>query len=200
MATSHPPSLLNRLSTVVWSVGLLIGIMWCLEATDRLIPALNLEQYGIYPRNIQRWYGIFCAPFLHGSWRHLLMNTPPFILFGGLIAFHSLGDLWIVSAIAALISGIGVWVIAPAQTITLGASGVIFGYFGFLLFRGLFERSGVSLFISMIIAVSYGGLIWQVFPTEPHISWQAHLFGFIGGVLAASLYSLPGEPQRSELP
>ncbi|NEQ97797.1 MAG: rhomboid family intramembrane serine protease [Cyanothece sp. SIO2G6] len=191
MTTSHPQSLAKRLSTVLWSVGLLISLMWFLEISDRVIPVLNLEQYGIYPRNMQRWYGIFCAPFLHGSWQHLVTNTPPFILFGGLIAIHSLGDLWVVSAIATLVSGIGVWLIAPAQTITLGASGVIFGYFGFLLFRGLFERSLVSLFISVAIAVSYGGLIWQVFPTEPHISWQAHLFGFIGGVLAASLYSFP---------
>ncbi|MGK7891724.1 MAG: rhomboid family intramembrane serine protease [Leptolyngbyaceae cyanobacterium] len=200
MATSHPQSFSKRLAVVLWSLGLLISLMWCLEAADRLLPMLNLEQYGIYPRNLQRWYGIVCAPFLHGSWRHLLMNTPPFIIFGGLIALQSLGDLWIVSAIATLVSGIGVWLIAPAQTITLGASGVIFGYFGFLLFRGLFERSFVSLFISIAIAVSYGGLIWQVFPTEPHISWQAHLFGFIGGVLAASLYSLPEEQKRSEWP
>lgn len=157
------------------------------------MPGLRLDTYGIIPRNLQHWYGIIAAPFLHGSWQHLLMNTPPFIIFGSLIAIHSLGDLWIVSVITALVSGIGVWLISPANSITVGASGVIFGYFGFLLFRGIFERNLSSLFVSVAIAVLYGSLIWQVLPSQPHISWQAHLFGFIGGILAASLYRLPEE-------
>ena len=185
------PSFSKRLPAVLWSIGILISIMWALEVVDTVLPNLNLDYYGIHPRNLQRWYGILFAPFLHGSWQHLLMNTPPFIIFGSLIAIHCLGDLWVVSSITALVSGIGVWLIAPANSVTLGASGVIFGYFGFLLFRGIFERNLTSLFVSVAIAVLYGSLIWQVFPSAPHISWQAHLFGFIGGVLAASLYSLP---------
>ena len=181
----------KRLPAVLWSIGILVSIMWALELLDTVLPHLNIDYYGIHPRNLQRWYGILLAPFLHGSWQHLLMNTPPFIIFGSLIAIHCLGDLWVVSVITALVSGIGVWLISPANSITLGASGVIFGYFGFLLFRGIFERNLTSLFVSVAIAVLYGSLIWQVFPSAPHISWQAHLFGFIGGVLAASLYSLP---------
>lgn len=168
----------------------MVGIMWALEIADTLLP-MQLDYYGIHPRNLQRWYGILCAPFLHGNWPHLLMNTPPFIIFGGLIAIQCLSDLWIVSIITALVSGIGVWLIAPVGTVTLGASGVIFGYFGFLLFRGIFERNMSSLFMSAAIAVLYGSMIFQVFPTESHISWQAHLFGFIGGILAASLYRMP---------
>lgn len=191
LSSSSKPSFSKRLPAVLWSIGILVSIMWALELVDTVFPSLYLDSYGIYPRNLQRWYGILIAPFLHGSWQHLLMNTPPFIIFGGLIAIHCLGDLWVVSLITALVSGIGVWLISPAGTVTLGASGVIFGYFGFLLFRGIFERNLSSLFVSVAIAVLYGSLIWQVFPTQPHISWQAHLFGFIGGILAASLYSLP---------
>ena len=188
---SSKPSFSKRLPAVLWSIGILISIMWALELMDMILPNLQLDYFGIHPRNLQRWYGILAAPFLHGSWSHLLMNTPPFIIFGGLIAIHCLGDLWVVSIITALVSGIGVWLIAPSNSVTLGASGVIFGYFGFLLFRGIFERNLSSLFVSVAIAVLYGSLIWQVFPSSPQVSWQAHLFGFIGGILAASLYRLP---------
>ena len=192
LSTSSKSSFSKRLPAVMWSIGTLVGIMWVLELLDTIL-RLNLEQYGIHPRSVQHWYGILAAPFLHSSWQHLWMNTLPFIIFGSLIAIHCLGDLWVVSGITALVSGIGVWLIAPSYSVTVGASGVIFGYFSFLLFRGIFERNLTSLFVSVAIAVLYGSLVWQVFPTHPQVSWQAHLFGFLGGILAASLYRLPEE-------
>jgi membrane associated rhomboid family serine protease len=96
-------------------------------------------------------------------------------------------DFFVVTIITMLVSGFGVWLTAPAYSIHIGASGVIFGYFGFLLLRGYFERSFAAILFSLIVGLLYGGLIWGVLPLQYGISWQGHLFGFIGGALAARL-------------
>jgi membrane associated rhomboid family serine protease len=96
-------------------------------------------------------------------------------------------DFFVVTIITMLVSGLGVWLTAPAYSIHIGASGVIFGYFGFLLLRGYFERSFAAILFSLIVGLLYGGLIWGVLPLQYGISWQGHLFGFIGGALAARL-------------
>ena len=86
-----------------------------------------------------------------------------------------------------LFSGIGVWLFAQPNSITVGASGIIFGYLGFLMFRGIFQRNIPSIAVSLIVFFLYGGMIWGVLPSNPHISWMAHLFGFIGGVWTARM-------------
>ena len=167
-------------------VGLLV-LMWLLELIDWSLPQLRLDNYGIHPQNISWLPGIIIAPLLHGSWTHLTANTPPLLIFGGLVSLQGLRRFWLVTIVSILISGLGVWLFSPYYAITVGASGVIFGYFGFLLLRGLFARSISSILISLIVGFLYGGTIWGVLPSSPNVSWQAHLFGFLGGALAASL-------------
>ncbi len=126
-------------------------------------------------------------PFLHGSFAHLAANTLPFVTFGWLIMLRETRDFFIVSALTILVSGFGVWLTGAPNSVHIGASGLIFGYFGFLLLRGYFERSFTSIAISLIVGFFYGGLIWGVLPSQPGVSWQAHFFGFVGGILAAQL-------------
>ena len=173
-------------ASIISLVSLLV-IMWLLELVDWSLPQLRLDNYGIHPRNISWLPGIAIAPLLHGSWTHLIANTPPLFIFGGLVSLQGLRRFWLVTVVSILISGLGVWLFSPSYAITVGASGVIFGYFGFLLLRGLFARSIGSILISLIVSFVYGGTIWGVLPSSPNVSWQAHLFGFLGGVLAASL-------------
>ena len=159
--------------------------MWGLELMDWLTPGLYLDWFGIHPRSLPGLLGIFVAPVLHSSWSHLLTNTSPFLIFGGLIALNSATEYWIVTLGCALISGLGVWVVSPPQTVTVGASGVIFGYFGYLLLRGFFERKVSSIIISLAVGFFYGSILFQVIPSERGISWSAHFFGLVGGVLIA---------------
>jgi membrane associated rhomboid family serine protease len=149
----------------------------------------GLNAFGIVPHSLIGLRGILFAPFLHGGFYHVAANTAPFIILGWLVMLRKISDFYFVSVVSAIASGLGTWLIGSPCSVHVGVSGVIFGYFGYLLFRGYFERSFVAIAISIAIAVTYGGLIWGVFPTNPYISWEGHLFGFIGGIIAAKFLS-----------
>jgi membrane associated rhomboid family serine protease len=149
----------------------------------------GLNALGIVPHSLIGLRGIIFAPFLHGGFYHVAANTAPFIVLGWLVMLRNINDFYFVSVISAFVGGLGTWLVGRPCSVHIGASGVIFGYFGYLLFRGYFERSFVAIAISIAIALTYGGLIWGVFPTQAYISWEGHLFGFIGGIIAAKILS-----------
>jgi membrane associated rhomboid family serine protease len=184
----------RELRTQLFTLGSLVALMWAIEIIDH-VPGFNLDMYGIIPRNITGLRGILFAPFLHGNFPHLIANTVPFLTLGWLVMLRNTRDFWTVSIIAAIVGGLGTWLIAPTYSIHIGASGVIFGYLGFLLSRGYFERNFASMALSVTVGILYGSLIWGVLPQRPGISWQGHLFGFIGGVLAARFLSTPKPPK-----
>jgi membrane associated rhomboid family serine protease len=161
--------------------------MWFLELLNWLFPQLQLDSYGIRSQDFSWLPGIIIAPWLHGSWAHLMANTLPFLIFGGLILLQGVGIFWLVTSISMLVSGVGVWLFCPPSVVTVGASGIIFGYFGFLLSRGLLTRTKSAIAIFLIVIFLYGGMIWGILPSSPNVSWQAHLFGFMGGVFSANL-------------
>jgi membrane associated rhomboid family serine protease len=130
---------------------------------------------------------ILFAPFLHVGFGHVAANSVPFFALGMLVLLRSGRDFIIVSLVALGISGLGVWLIAPAHTVHLGASGVIFGYLGYLWARGAFERSVPAISAALIATLLYGGIWWGILPGQVGVSWQGHLFGFLGGILAAYL-------------
>lgn len=168
-------------------LGGFIICIWLLEIVDLFIFRNALNLYGIRPRNIIGLRGILFAPFLHGGLGHLMANTIPFLVLGWLVMLREVSDFFIVSVITILTSGLGVWLFGSANSIHIGASGLIFGYFGFLLSRGYFERSATGIAFSLFVGVLYGSLIWGVLPIRNGISWEGHLFGFLGGILAARL-------------
>jgi len=174
----------------------LVVLLWAIEAVDVFVFRGALDQwFGIRPRSLSGLWGILFAPFLHGSFSHLLANTVPLVTLGWLVMLRRTSDWLSVSVVAAVCSGLGTWLIGAPFSTHIGASGVIFGYFGFLLLRGYFERSFVAIAFSMLVTFLYGGIILGTLPffNAPNISWEGHLFGFLGGALAAWLLSQPSE-------
>lgn len=167
-----------------------LGIMWVVECANFMVGG-SLDAYGLVPHSIQGLRGIVFAPFLHGSFAHLIANTLPYLTLGWLVMLRRTSDFVWTSIVVMLISGLGTWLIAPSNSVHVGASGVIFGYLGFLISRGYFERGFIAILLSLTIGVLYGGLIWGVLPGNSGISWQGHLFGFIGGICAARLLITP---------
>jgi membrane associated rhomboid family serine protease len=179
----------GELKTQAKILGSLVAVFWIITFINEIFLRGRLNSLGILPHNPIGLRGILFAPFLHGGFYHVAANTVPFIVLGWLVMLRNISDFYFVSIIAALVGGLGTWLIGDPRSVHIGASGVIFGYFGYLLFRGYFERSFVAIAISLVIAVTYGSLIWGVLPTRSYISWEGHLFGFIGGIIAAKLLS-----------
>jgi len=179
----------RELKTHTTILGGAIAIMWILEIIDLFFLRGRLNAYGIRPHTIIGLRGILFAPFLHAGLGHLIANTIPFLTLGWLIMLRETSDFFIVTAITTLVSGLGVWLFGNPYSVHIGASGVVFGYLGFLLLRGYFERSFIAIALSLIVGFFYSGVIWGILPTQRGISWEGHLFGFIGGILAARLLS-----------
>ncbi|MEQ9001434.1 MAG: rhomboid family intramembrane serine protease [Coleofasciculus sp. B1-GNL1-01] len=169
-------------------LGGLVAVMWGLELIDLIIFQGALNRYGIFPRTIIGLRGILFAPFLHGGLPHLIANTVPFLTLGWFVMLQETSDFFIVTAITMVVSGLGVWLLG-SPGVHIGASGLVFGYLGFLLLRGYFQRNVPSILLSLIVGFLYGGAIWGILPTVPGVSWEGHLFGFIGGIIAARLLS-----------
>jgi membrane associated rhomboid family serine protease len=164
-----------------------IAIFWTLEIADFLVFHGSLDSYGIRPHNIMGLRGIIFAPFLHGGFPHLIANTIPFLTLGWLTMIQQTKDFYIASIMSALVGGAGVWLFGSPNSVHIGASILIYGYLGFLLLRGYFQKNFPSIALSIFVAIAYGGLIWGVFPSQMAVSWQGHLFGFIGGAIAAKM-------------
>lgn len=161
-----------------------IGLMWTVEIVDWFI-GYDLDNWGIHPRRLRGLAGIVSATFLHGGFAHLSANTVPLFFLGLLISLGGMRHLVQVSSWIVLLGGAGVWMIGKQNSVHLGASGLVFGYFGYLLLRGVFDRSVRSLLVGLVVLLLYGGLIWGVLPTDPHVSWEGHLCGLIAGALAS---------------
>jgi membrane associated rhomboid family serine protease len=174
----------------------MVLLMWALEIVDAALDN-RLDRQGIVPREAEGLDGVIAAPFLHAGFGHLIANTVPFVAMGLVIGLEGPLRLLGVTAIAALVSGIGTWLVAPADTIHLGASGVVFGYATYLIARGLFNRRPVEIAIGAVVAVLWGGALLAGLEPQEGISWQGHLFGAIGGVVAARVLSDRREPGRS---
>jgi len=177
------------------ALGALVAIMWAVELVNAL-DSYRLDRDGIVPRNLSHLDGVLFAPFLHASLSHLLGNTVPFVILGFAIALAGARRLLLVSLIVALVSGLGTWLTAPGGTVTVGASGVVFGYAAYIISRGLFDRRMVEVVPAIIVALLFGGALISDLIPHSGISWEAHLFGGIGGVLAAAGLArpAPGRP------
>jgi len=170
------------------TLGGALGTFWTALGANTLLGGA-LYQFGVIPRTLIGLRGILFAPFIHGSVAHLAANTIPFVVLGWLTLIQGRGRFTRVTLAAMLGSGLMAWVLGAPGSVHIGASGVIFGYLGFLMLTGWFERKFWNIALSVGVTAAWGGLVFGVMPGQVGISWQAHLGGFIGGVLAARALS-----------
>ena len=183
------------MSTVVREARVRLGLplvvvasMWLVELANILTRGALLG-LGIRPRTLEGVWGIVFAPFLHASLAHLAANTIPCLVLGWLVALRGMKEFWFVTGWVILVGGGGVWLLGRPFSLHVGASGLVFGYLGFLLARGVLERSFQAALLSLVALFLYGGAIWGLIPSTGGISWEGHLFGIIAGILAARLLS-----------
>jgi membrane associated rhomboid family serine protease len=165
----------------------IVAVMWVLEVINSL-DSNRLDNDGaILPHNFDHVWSIFTSPFLHVSYQHLIDNTIPFVFMGVIIALRGAGRLALVTLVVIVIGGLGTWLISPSNEPTVGASGVVFGYATYLFTRGLFDRSVLDILVGVVVGVVWGGALLASIVPHTGVSWQAHVCGAIGGVVAAWL-------------
>ncbi|MGH3492050.1 MAG: rhomboid family intramembrane serine protease [Sciscionella sp.] len=167
------------------------AVLYLVEAVNSALGD-RLAHDGIRPRTLSGLWGILDAPLIHGSWEHLLHNTIPVLLFGFLALSVGLVPWISATVLIWLLSGVGVWLTGASATSVVGASGLAFGWLAFLLVRGFLTRSVAQILIAVVLFVYWGSVLFGLLPWQPSISWQAHVFGAVGGVLAALLTAKAG--------
>jgi membrane associated rhomboid family serine protease len=189
MSTPKPP--LRRRAHVQLGglelLGLMVALMWAVEVINTL-DGQRLDGSGaIFPHNVDRLWGIFTAPFLHVSFQHLEANTIPLVFMGVIIALEGARRLAAATIIVIIVAGIGAWLIAPSNNEIVGASGLVFGYATYLFARGLFNRSALEVLVGGIVGFVWGGALLTSVVPHYGVSWQDHVAGAVGGIVAAAL-------------
>jgi membrane associated rhomboid family serine protease len=163
----------------------IVALMWLVEVINA-IDSYGLDSDGIVPRSFSHLWAIFTSPFIHANFSpHLLDNTIPLVFMGVFIALRGAARLAAVTAIVIVVGGLGTWLIAPSNTVTIGASGVVFGYATYLFARGVFNRSVLEILIGLVVGAVWGAALLSSIVPHTGVSWQAHVCGAIGGVVAA---------------
>lgn len=170
-------------TAAAWSGGFVV-VLWLVEILDTLLGG-RLDREGIEPGTTDGLSGVLVAPLLHAGWGHLVANSVPLLVLGFLLLLSGVGRWLAVTAVVWVVGGLGTWLTGGPGTIHLGASVLVFGWLVYLLLRGLFSRRPGHVVLGVVVLLVYGGLLWGVLPGTPGVSWQGHLFGAVGGGLAA---------------
>ncbi|MBD0856553.1 rhomboid family intramembrane serine protease [Corynebacterium striatum] len=165
------------------AVGFLV-VEWLVQIINFLIFGGALSNYGIRPLDFNGIWGIFTAPLLHANFEHLIGNSVPGAIFCFLIGLSGRKAWWEATIITVLVAGIGTWLLGGPGTSHIGASSLVYGWLAYLIIRGLFNRSFSQTALGVVLGFAYSGLVWGVLPVYEGVSWQGHLFGAIGGVIA----------------
>nr|WP_246372284.1 rhomboid family intramembrane serine protease [Gordonia humi] len=176
-------------------MAVITAVLFAVELLDVVMNG-RLDQHGIVPRTWSGLLGVVWAPFLHADFAHLISNLLPGLVLGFFVLLS--GRAVVVTAVVWVVSGLGVWLIAPSTSVTVGASGIVFGWLTFLIVRGLFSRDVWQVLGGVVIAVIYGGILWGLLPGRESVSWQGHLFGAVGGVLAAWIVATTGGDKQKK--
>jgi membrane associated rhomboid family serine protease len=174
-----------------------IGLIWAVQVLDWAMSYKLTEDYAIFPRSVSHLGDIFSAPFLHQSWQHIEGNSGPLFVFGFLAAYRGVRRFLIVTLFIAVTSGMTVWLFQNPSTATVGASGLVFGYFGYVVVKGLFDHHMIDVLIGCVMALSFAYLLTSALPGTQGVSWLAHLGGLVGGVLAGWLFREQGEEKAA---
>jgi len=183
-------------------MGVFLAVLWILQVANWADGYRLDTEFGILPEHLSRLPDIFTAPFLHFSWQHIEGNSVPFFVLGVLAAYRSIARFLLLTLIVAVTSGLAVWLFQASNELTVGASGLIFGYFGYVLVRGFFDRNLVDIGVGLVAGVLYWTILEVAIPGTPGVSWIGHVGGLVGGVLAAWLLrsATPWRPVRASRP
>jgi membrane associated rhomboid family serine protease len=165
-------------------VGAFLGLLWLIQLINWADSYHLDNQFGILPHHESRLGDIFTAPLLHFSWPHLEGNSIPLLVLGFLAAYRGITRFITVTLIVAITSGLAVWFFQSGNELTVGASGLIFGYFGYVLVRGIFDRNLIDIAVGILAGVLYFSILTVAIPGTPGVSWIGHAGGLAGGVLA----------------
>jgi membrane associated rhomboid family serine protease len=166
-------------------MGAFLGVIWLLQVFNWADGYRLDSEFGILPMHLSRLPEIFTAPFLHFSWQHIEGNSVPLFVLGVLAAYRSVSRFLLASLIIAVTSGLAVWLFQSGNELTVGASGMIFGYFGYVLVRGFVDRSVVDIVVGLVAGALYWTILEVAIPGTPGVSWIGHVGGLVGGVAAA---------------
>ena len=183
----------NKMGSLVMLLAL-VAAMWVVAAAN-VILEYDLNQYGVVPRTLEGLRGVPLGPFLHGGFGHLLSNTGPLLILGGLVAMRGHTSFLGVTAFIVIVGGLGLWCVGRPwpwddiqNVVHVGASGLVFGYFGYLVARGWYERSFLSIIVALLVILVFGsGIFLGLLPSGSYISWEGHACGLLAGVLIARL-------------
>ena len=164
-----------------------LAVLWVVQIANSIDHYGLSRHFGIVAREPSRLPDIFSAPLLHFSYSHIEANSAPLFFLGFFAAYRGIRRFVAATVIIVVTSGLGSWLFSASHTLEVGASGVVFGYFGYVVVRGLVERHVLDVIAGVVVALTYWSILQGVLPNDPHISWQAHLFGLIGGIAAALL-------------
>lgn len=172
----------------VWMLAV-AAVLWIVQVVNS---QHRLTEYGLVPRDTTGLRGIVLQPFLHANWQHLISNSAPLILIGWAVLVAGVRQWWIVTGVVILGGGILTWLVAPGNQVIVGASGVVFGWLGYLLARAVFSRDLRSILIGVVVLLCFGTLLFGLLPTVASgVSWEAHACGFAAGIAAAALLHDP---------
>lgn len=186
-ALSAPLHAGERVVAAAALMGTWVGLLWALEAVD-VLSGHRLDGLGIEPREPGELLDIVPSAFTHFGFGHVAANSLPLLVLGFLAALRGIGRFLAVSLTVIVIGGLGVWLVSPAHTNTAGASGLIFGLFGYLLVRGFVDGRPLDIVVGLGVGALYGSILWGALPTARGVSWQGHLFGLLGGIAAAFVF------------
>jgi len=176
--------MLKRLAPIL----LLTALCWVVFLLNNVLLAGHLTQYGVRPRHLSSLPGILWSPFLHLSFHHLAANTLPLLILGGIICARSRTQFALVTAAGILLTGALTWLMGRSAY-HIGASGLIFCFFGYLASLAWFDRKIGTLLLSVVCILGYGGIVRGLLPTSSAISWEGHLAGLFTGIVLAWLSS-----------
>ncbi|RSM46090.1 rhomboid family intramembrane serine protease [Amycolatopsis balhimycina DSM 5908] len=187
-ARSEAESMIAEAKKALWVMVGLLAVLWLLQIVNAVEGYDLSTEFGIEPRDPASLPEIFSAPLMHSGWAHIEGNSGPLFVFGFLAAYRGVKKWLSVSVLIIVASGLGVWFTAPSHSITIGASGLVFGYFGYIIVRGLFDRHPIDIVIGLVMALCFAYQFTALLPTDERISWQGHLFGFVGGIIGGWLF------------
>ncbi|MBG6217228.1 membrane associated rhomboid family serine protease [Arthrobacter sp. CAN_A6] len=189
--------LAHRARTGLLAVGMLVAVLWAVFFVNLLTGHVLTGHLAIEPRRVRGLDGILFAPLLHGGLPHLISNSLPLLVLGFLTFLDGLRRFVVALGTSWLVSGLGVWILGGG--LTIGASGVVFGLFTYLIARGFYNRNVLQILLAGVVFLAYGSILWGVLPVfGSNISWQAHLFGAIGGVTAALILKRRPAPSGTD--